>query len=257
MRIKVLGSFGSELPGCCLTGFLINNHIMLDAGTIATGLPIAEQAAISHIVLSHAHLDHSKGIPFLADNVIGHIKAPVQIAGIKVVLDTLMDHIFNNKIWPDFTRIPDAKNPVLKLKELPLNRQTKLGKDGLTFKPIAVAHTVPTTGYIIKEGDKAVLYSGDTKATDSIWKEASKLGKNLKAVFIETSFPNRLQFLADLSGHLTPQSMGKELKKIKGYKGPVFVYHVKSQYLMEIEREIDALDRKDVIVIRDRMEWEI
>jgi cAMP phosphodiesterase len=256
MNIKVLGSFGSELPGCCLTGFLFNNHVMVDAGTISTALTVSEQAKITHIVLSHAHLDHTKGIPFMADNVIGKITKPVEIAAAESVLETFRDHIFNNKVWPDFTRIPSLKSPVMKYKRLTPGREAKIGAK-LTFRPVWVNHTVPTTGFIIREGRKAVAYSGDTKATDSIWKAASKLGKELRAVFIETSFPNRLQSLADLSGHLTPQSLGDEIAKLKGYDGPVYVYHVKSQYIMDIEREIDALDRKDVIVVRDGMEWDI
>jgi len=256
MKIKVLGGFGSELACCNLTGFLVNDCIMLDAGTISTVLDVEEQAAITHVVLSHAHLDHTKGIPFMADNIIGKISAPVQIAAIGEVLETLSEHLLNNKLWPDFTRIPTADNPVLKYRKLALGRESKLC-DGLTIKPVRVHHTVPTTGFIIKEGKKAVVYSGDTRATDNIWKAATLLGKDLKAVFIEASFPNRMQGLADLSGHLTPQGVGAEIKKIKGYKGPVYVYHVKSQYMMDIEREIEALDRKDIIVIRDGMEWEI
>ena len=256
MRIRVLGGFGSELPCCNLTGFLINDTVMLDAGTISTALEIKEQTKITHVVLSHAHLDHTKGIPFMADNIIGKVNAPVEITAIDDVLIDIRTHLLNNRIWPDFTKIPSLAKPILKYKRVTAGRETGMG-NGLSLKPIMVNHTVPCTGYIIKEDSKAFVYSGDTKSTDAIWKAASRLGKELKAVFIETSFPNRMQFIADLSGHLTPQSLGAEIDKIKGYDGPVYVYHVKSQYLMEIEREIDALGRKDIIVIRDGMEWEI
>ena len=66
-----------------------------------------------------------------------------------------------------------------------------------------------------------------------------------------------MQRLADKSGHLTPRTLGEELKKLEGYDGPVYIYHVKSPYLVDIEREIDALGRKDVIVVREGMEWEV
>jgi len=256
MKIKVLGAFGSELPCCNLTGFLINDTVMLDAGTISTALQANEQARLTHVIVSHAHLDHTKGIPFMADNVVGKTKHPVEIVGIGPVLDTIKEHLLNNKIWPDFTKIPDSKAPVLKYRKIALNREVALG-GGLTFKPVMVHHTVPTVGYIIREGERAIVYSGDTKATEDIWKAAMKLGSALKAVFVETSFPNRMQALADMSGHLTPQALGAELKKLGDYDGPVYVYHVKSQYLVEIEREIDKLGRKDIIVVRDGMEWEI
>ncbi len=256
MRIKVLGGFGAELPCCNLTGFLINDKVMIDAGTISKTLSAEEQARITHIVLSHAHLDHTKGIPFMADNVVGKTSGPVQIVAVPEVLDSIAEHLLNNKIWPDFTRLPSPGKPVLKYRKAAPDRTVKLDSV-LKVKPVWVNHTVPTTGFIIWEGGKAVVYSGDTRSTEKIWKAASRLGEDLKAVFIECSFPNRMQHLADLSGHLTPNMLGDEIKKIKGYEGPIYVYHVKSQFLVDIEREIDKLGRKDVIVVRDEMEWEI
>jgi cAMP phosphodiesterase len=256
MKIRVLGAFGSELPCCNLTGFLINNSIMIDAGTLSTALSIEEQVKISHVVLSHAHLDHTKGLPFMADNVIGKISEPVRVVAVPDVLDVIKAHLFNNKIWPDFTVIPTSDDPVLSYNDIPVNEKTELGR-GLSIRPIWVNHTVPTTGFVIWDNDKAIVYSGDTRNTEEIWKVASELGDSLKAVFIETSFPNRMRPLAELSGHLTPEMLGEEVGKIKGYTGPVYVYHVKSQYLIDIEREIDAIGRKDIIVVRDEMEWEI
>lgn len=256
MKIRVLGAFGAELPCCNLTGFLINDCVMIDAGTITGVLSVEEQAKITHVVMSHAHLDHTRGIPFMADNVIGRIPAPVQLVGVSEVLEVIEEHLLNNKIWPDFTRIPDRKAPVLQYKKVAPGRITAIG-GRLKIKPVFVNHTVPCTGFIIWEGDKAVVYSGDTKPTDALWKAASKLGDKLKAVIIEASFPNRMQQLADLSGHLTPQTLGEELKKIKGYTGPVYVYHVKSQYLIDMEREIGELGRKGIIVLRDEMHLDI
>ncbi len=256
MRIRVLGGFGSEQPCCNLTGFLLNGCVMLDAGTISTGLTTSEMTAITHVVLSHAHLDHTNALPFLADNVVGKNESPIIVAAVDEVISAVSSHIFNNSIWPDFTKIPSEDNPVIKYHRLVTGREERLG-GGLSFMPVSVKHAVPTTGFIIKEGDNAIVYSGDTKATDEIWVAAAGLGSNLKAVLVETSFPNRMQDLADKSCHLTPQMMGKELDKIKGYDGPVFVYHVKSQHISEIEREIKALGRSGITVLRDGMELEI
>jgi len=256
MKIKVLGAFGSEMPCCNLTGFLINDCVMIDAGTVSKALSVEEQVRISHVVLSHAHLDHTKGLPFMADNVVGKIEEPVKVVAINAVLDAIKAHLLNNEIWPDFTVIPDAGSPVLEYMPVEEGKENEVGC-GLKLMPIRVKHTVPTTGFIIWEDDRAVVYSGDTKNTDEIWRVASGLGDKLKAVFLETSFPNRMRPLAELSGHLTPEMLGEEITKIKGYDGPIYVYHVKSQYLIDIEREIDALGRKDIIVVRDEMEWEI
>ena len=70
MRIKVLGSAGSEVPGHNCPAFLIDGKILLDGGTIALSLNIREEHSLGWILLTHAHLDHIKGIPFLLDNLV-------------------------------------------------------------------------------------------------------------------------------------------------------------------------------------------
>ena len=252
MKIKVLGACGSEQPGSCLTGFLINGRVVLDAGTVSSALTERELKRISHVVLSHAHLDHTRGIPFLADNLLGMGKNPLSVAGAPEALQAVREHMFNNQCWPDFTKIPSPKEPAVRLMKLTPGREYDI--DGISFKAVRVNHTVPTTGYVIRDNGRAVVYSGDTKATEAIWKAASKLGGELKAVLAETSYPDRLQELAEKTGHLTPRTLGMELAKIKGFDGPVYVYHVKSRFKKEIESELRALGRKKVVVLRDGME---
>ena len=55
---------------------------MLDAGTITAALSIEAQSKITDIFISHTHLDHIKSVLFLADNIIGRIKKPVNIRAI-------------------------------------------------------------------------------------------------------------------------------------------------------------------------------
>ncbi|PJC70824.1 MAG: MBL fold metallo-hydrolase, partial [Zetaproteobacteria bacterium CG_4_8_14_3_um_filter_59_5] len=68
MKIKVLGCYGGQLLGFHLTSFLINDSILLDAGSPTEALDLEDQFAIRHIFISHTHLDHIKDIAFLADN---------------------------------------------------------------------------------------------------------------------------------------------------------------------------------------------
>ena len=72
-----------------------------------------EQARIDHILVTHAHLDHVRDIMFLADNI--NISAcrdfPVTIVSTEGILNALKEHLFNDAIWPDFSVIPDEKNP--------------------------------------------------------------------------------------------------------------------------------------------------
>ena len=115
MKIKILGSSGSVAPGQNTAAFLIDDFLLLDAGTISLSLDRDAQFKISHIFLTHAHLDHVKGIPFLVDNlVMARPKAQVTVLSGPEVIRTLKTHIFNNRIWPDFTRIPSVEHPVLR-----------------------------------------------------------------------------------------------------------------------------------------------
>ena len=69
--------------------------------------------------------------------------------------------------------------------------------------------------------------------------------KNLKAVVTETSFPNDLQDLANVSGHMTPQTLSAELRKLKK-EVPVYLYGCKPKHLKTIKKEIRALKRKNL-----------
>jgi len=249
MRIRVLGCYGSEYPGYRTTTILINGSIALDAGSITSSLRIAEQADIKHILISHAHLDHLLDIGFLADNIIGRIAQPVEIAGTTHVINNMMRFVLNNRIWPDFTRIPTAQAPVLKTRKIKQRVPFTIG--GLKITAFPVNHTVPSWGFLIHEPTTGtILYSGDTGPTRELWNAVNRV-RDLRAIFIEVSFPNRLQNLADRTCHFTPQTMAKEMEKVNISKGVrVFLYHMKPLYLKEIEKDVRALRMKNVSILK-------
>jgi ribonuclease BN (tRNA processing enzyme) len=238
MRIKVLGCYGGEIPGHATSSFLINGNVALDAGAITSNLPLKDQPKIDAILISHTHLDHILEIGFLADNVFGKRDKPVKVYGIKKSINHFKKHVMNNQIWPDFTAIPDKKNPVLEYKEIEPNKTFKIGD--LKIKAIPVDHNIPSVGYIISDKKSSIIYTGDTGPTEKIWKEANKL-KNLKAVFIEVSFPNDMEGLAKHTGHLTPEMMGEELEKIKMNNFNAYAFHMKPQFLKKLEKEIKKI----------------
>src|SRR5205807_2434696 len=81
-----------------------------------------------------------------------------------------------------------------------------------TVQSIPVSHPVESCGFVISRGDVSVAMSGDTGPTELLWQVLNKV-PNLKALLLETSFPNELQQLADISGHLTPRTLKGELAK--------------------------------------------
>ena len=67
-------------------------------------------------------------------------------------------------------------------------------------------HTIDSSGFIVAGKDATLAYSGDTGPTERFW-ELLRAEKNLKALLMEVSFPNREQKLATDSGHHTPRTL--------------------------------------------------
>jgi len=249
LRIKVLGAAGSEVPGHNCPAFLIDGKILLDAGTIALSLNIREEHSLGWILLTHAHLDHIKGIPFLLDNLVTRSTGnTITVASGKDVLNDLKKNIFNNKIWPDFSQIPTPGNPVLRYKTIGTTRPFLI--DGYRITMEKVDHTVPAYGYIVeKPGNKAIAYTGDTGPTNRFWERMA--AHEVKYLITETSFPNRLEKLALTTGHLTPSLLDREIAKMTPPPEKIFIMHLKPQFLNEIEMEIRAGNHDNIEFLKD------
>jgi ribonuclease BN (tRNA processing enzyme) len=237
MDWHVLGSFGGSSPSCRMTSFLINGELALDAGSITQALPISDQRRIQRIVLTHSHLDHTASIPFLVENVFGEPHGTLEILVTPQVLHTVKLHLFNNDTWPDFTRIPNDLLPALRLTEVQPLQPFEV--NGLQLTAVPVQHTVPTHGYLVEDDAGAVLFTSDTGPTDKVW-EVANATPRLRAVIVEVSFPTRMQAVADISRHLTPSTLARELAKLRR-DVPVYLYHFKPRYVDELRAEIAAL----------------
>lgn len=256
MEIRVLGSSGSESPGMNPTAFLIDDFLLLDAGTVSLALDIESQNKITHVFLTHAHLDHIKAIPFLADNIAAtrHCQNRITILSGRDVIGHLKRYVFNNKIWPDFTLLPTSGNPIMHYQAISPGKFTQVG-DYRVFAT-RVHHAVPAYGYIIAApSDDALVYTGDTGPTDRIWKRAG--GFNVKALLVEVSFPDELARLALNSGHLTPSLLKKELRKLPVLPENIYVTHLKPHYRQEIEAQLAGLDGIPLTVLSDDMSFSL
>ncbi|MEW6410502.1 MAG: 3',5'-cyclic-nucleotide phosphodiesterase [Nitrospirota bacterium] len=255
MRFKVLGCYGAELPNFRPTGFLIGESLLLDAGTIGMALDEEQEMLVSDVLITHSHMDHVKSLPFLIDVVASRKNSPIIIYSTYEVLDIIHKHLFNNLLWPDFTRIPSSEYPFVKLVSLEEGVYKKINE--FMVKAIKVNHSVPAVGYIIKNSDgDSLLYTGDTGPTEAIWREAS-LENSLKGVIVETSFPNSMKDLALASGHLTPEMLGFELKKMENIDIPIFITHLKPSHLDILKEELIALGIKNIIFLEDGKEYEV
>ena len=245
MKVKVLGCYGGIAPGQGMTSFLINDSVALDAGGLSIALSIDRQAMVKDVFISHAHLDHTCCLPFLIDNSFAAPGFSLRIYGIHEVVMALSKHLFNGSLWPDFTSIPDDLTPVLKLVTVEPEKVVKVGN--LKVRAVPVSHSVPTTGFIVDDGDGSLAFSSDTGPTHHFWDVVNNT-ENLKAVITEASFPNSQEDLAHISGHLTPILLGKELQKLKR-DVPVYIYGAKPRFAVLIKKELTALKLKNLKVL--------
>jgi cAMP phosphodiesterase len=244
LKIRVLGCYGGQLLGFHLTSFLVNESILLDAGCPTEALGLEEQHGIRHLFVSHTHLDHIKDIGFLADNRslrrMGGEADSLTIYSLQENLAVLQAHYLNDQVWPDFTRLPTARDPILRLQAIRPGQTVTV--DGVSVTPILVNHPVPCIGFLLEQDGAQFLYTADTGHTDEIWRVANAQ-PNLKGVILDCSFPNAYQRLADVSGHLTANGVAEELRKLARLgEVPVYLYHMKPEMLNMMAAEIETLD---------------
>jgi ribonuclease BN (tRNA processing enzyme) len=252
VKIKVLGSSGSEAPGYNSPAFLVDDFLLLDAGTIAGSLDRDAQCRITHILLTHAHLDHFKGIPSLLDNIVvsKHNCRLVVVSGEDVLAD-LKRNIFNDRIWPDFAALPSPEQPVMRYQTISSDNPMRIG--GYTITAVPVNHTVPAYGYIVADSaNDALVYTGDSGPTERMWKALKRY--RVRVLITEVSFPNDLLSLACASGHMTPGLFAKELNKMSVIPERIFITHVKPYYRETIQTEVAKIAGVAVEFLHDGME---
>ncbi len=247
MQITVLGAAGGQAPGQSLTGFLIDDAMLLDAGTVGSQLDLAAQRKIKHVLITHAHLDHVSALPFLLDNLIGRVPGPVMVYGLPEVLQALRDNIFNNKIWPDFLVLPTPEQPVLKLQPVASGKPFSI--NGYSVTPVSVKHSFAAAAYLISNPGGTVIFTGDTGTVTELWQTVSGLAK-VHALFMECSFPREQREMAKMTEHLSTDDIASEVAKTgRGADMPVYLYHCKPEYCEEIAAQAKTINHLRVRLV--------
>jgi ribonuclease BN (tRNA processing enzyme) len=243
MDIEILGCYGNVAGPYRATGFLINNSILLDAGTVTEVLEDERLKEIKHVVISHTHIDHLKGLFSLVDQLAMLGRYGIELMSVAQIIEIISQNLFNNLIWPDFTVIPSENNAVISHRVIEIEEITPVG--GITVKPILMTHTVYTVGFVVKEGDRGFMFTADTGPTKRFWEVAAK-EKGIDFIIADVSFPNRLGKLAVISGHMTPSMLVEHLDRYGLGKMPVLVTHLKPVFLREIQAELSVLAGRDI-----------
>jgi cAMP phosphodiesterase len=164
----------------------------------------------------------------------------IQVHALPETIDALRTHLFNGVIWPDFTRLPSAEAPVLRMAAFEIGQIITLGERRIEVLP--AAHTVPAVGFAVlgapvaKRG--AFIYTGDTGPNPALWTRLH--GMRISSLVIETAFRDEERQLARVSRHLCPSALGQELARLD-HPVNVFITHIKPGELDVVMTEIAAL----------------
>lgn len=218
MRLRILGCSGGIVAGQHTTSMLLDDDILIDAGTGVGTLTLEQMTAIDHVFLSHSHLDHSGFIPFLLDSVAARRGHPLTVFALPETIQTLQDHMFNWKLWPDFSQIPSPASPWLRYQAIRLGETVTLGGRKITALP--ARHVVPTIGFLLDSGSASLAFSADTTDCAEFWDALNQID-DLRTLIVETSFTNAENGIAHASKHYYPSLLAEQLQKLAK---PVEVY---------------------------------
>ncbi|WP_404300987.1 MBL fold metallo-hydrolase [Alicycliphilus denitrificans] len=245
MKVRILGCSGTIAKGCHTTSFLLGERLLVDAGTGVGQLTLEEMQRVEHVFLTHSHLDHIAALPLLLDAVGARRSQALQVHALPATLAALRAHVFNDLIWPDFTRIPTPQSPFVQLQ--PLGVGDVFVAAGTLLEVLPARHSVPAVGYAARGGKGWWVYSGDTEGQEpAFWRRVNALhGERggVAALCMETAFSNTEAELARKSRHLSPETLARELAALVPHAGmPIYITHTKPRENHLIMREVQALE---------------
>lgn len=250
MKVQVLGCSGAIARGCRTTAFLLDDDVLIDAGTGVGDLTLDLMAGIDHVFITHAHLDHVAALPLMLDAVasarLARGAGAIHVHALPETIQALRTHLFNGLIWPDFTGIPSTENPLLVFEPLQVGDAWTDGRK--TVEALPAVHSVPAVGYAAWGQSGAWVFSGDTGRNPAFWARVNQLP--VAQLVIETAFSNREADLARRSHHLAPGTLAEELASIPpGARYPVCITHTKpaeTELIMAEILRLDAASRHDI-----------
>lgn len=251
MKFKIVPSTRAG-RGQLLTSYLINDTLAIDAGSLAIGLTLEEQLRIRSIVITHAHLDHIISLPLLVTDLFDQLREPINLYATPSDFEAVKEHLLTQRVWITVETMKNSHTDLIAYH--PIRSHESFFAEGLKITPIPVTHTILTHGLIVEDDNASLLFTSDTGATERIWQTAQKC-RNLRAVFIDLSFPSKLTELARISCHHSPETLLEELPKIKS-DAPIFAVHVKAAYYDQVEAEIRALANPRIQVAEIGREYE-
>jgi len=222
-----------------LTCFLIDDCVAVDAGSIAIALSDEQRNKVRDIIITHPHMDHIASLPIFIDDLYPSLQEPMRVHATPEVIDLLERDVFNWNVYPRFSDLKNDYGPVMEYVPIPIGRLFSVAH--LKVIAVPVNHIVPTIGLVVSDGQTSVAFSSDTAETEEFWKLVNEV-KQLDALLIEASFPNKMAKLAEVSRHFTPATLGQELKKLTHNGMDIMAVQLKPSYRDEIVEQLNALN---------------
>ncbi len=237
MKVKILGAHQGESDTIRFMSLMLDGRLVIDAGGLTGALSLDEQMGVDAALITHQHHDHIKDLP-------GFIHNRWQEKGLDLYCTdhtrgVLQAHMFNDVTWPSMTHSV-TRHPLIFHSAHPGEAFDLLGYDVL---PVEMSHTVPTVGYYITCGDVRLFYTADTRATGAAnW---SHIRPDL--LLAETTMSSEYEETASRFGHMTPLSLGNELRAFyekQDYFPRTICVHINPHHEARICEEIAALGRE-------------
>ena len=251
MNIKILGCSGGKTIDRAPTSFLVDDKMLIDAGTVMNKLDSDELLKINYLLITHSHMDHIGEIPFLALTFMEEKAGDFNVYASQETTDTVFSNIFNNQVWPDLFKMSKENNGNLHWNIF--NHYEKFNVADYTVTSVPVNHSVATNGFIIDNGENSFAFTGDTYITEQFWDYCNHQD-NLKAIIVDVCLPNEQLDLAEKVSHLTPNTLALELEKLNSNGITIFITHIKPSVREQVIDQIDEINSDfDLIILEEDM----
>ena len=260
MKVQLLPSTVSgSAEHQLLSSYLIDDCICLDAGSIGFHSDLDLQLGIKHLLITHCHRDHLARLPSFLDAHFGEgaeDPVPVVIHAEASTAKAIRDDILNDRHWPDFFRINEEQGMgLLEMNIIEAEKPICIGEYQIT--PVRVDHIVDTLAFVVEKDGASFALVTDTGPSDKIW-EVCEQTPGLSLVILELSFPDRLQWLAEVSKHLSTSDFVNERSKLAKAEDCRFLaVHLKANQFSEIKTQLESHQLPGVEVMVPGHDYEV
>ncbi len=233
VRVEALGVAGAPAPQRLTTTYRLAEGLLLDTGAATHGLSVNERRKVTTILLSHAHLDHTLGLPFLL------AETEPQVIGLSHTLDAVRGSLLDDRIWPDLSD---------RAQWTPIEQGESLSLGAWSVESGPASHTIPCLSYLFRGERGSIAVIGDTRRDPDVLDWVSAVRPT--ACVVEVSFPDRLATLARRFGHQVPEDLAA-WRAALGPTCPIYVSHLKPAHESAVRAECEALGDPHLHILSD------